>query len=153
MKDFLGQVEAAEAKVAELDGTIKAATEKSDEEESDGSGEDDAPALTDAELKALKKKLADAKRDLKTLRAEFGEKLEVARGKLNAETGEKLVLSILHDDLRREIDRRVDAHRRIVIGVLDNWWSKYRTTLLSIEGERDSSRSRLGGFLKELGYV
>lgn len=153
MKDFLGQVEAAEAKVAELDGTIKAATEKGDEEEGDGAGEDDAPALTDAELKALKKKLADAKRDLKTLRADFGKKLEAARGKLNAEAGEKLVLSILHDDLRREIDRRIDAHRQIVIGVLENWWSKYRTTLLSIEGDRDAARSRLGGFLKELGYA
>lgn len=153
MKDFLGQVEAAEVKVAELDGTIKAATEKGDEEEDNDSDEDDAPALTDTEIKALKKRLTDAKRDLKALLAEFGKELEAARAKLDAEAARKLVLSILRADLRREIDRRVEVHRRRVIDVLENWWSKYRTTLFSIEGERDAARTRLGEFLKELGYA
>jgi len=56
-------------------------------------------------------------------------------------------------DLRRELDRRVVAHRQAVGGVVDGWWSKYRLTLRDVEGERDAAKGRLDGFLKELGYA
>jgi hypothetical protein len=56
-------------------------------------------------------------------------------------------------DLRRELDRRVAAHRQAVVSAVEGWWGKYRVTLRAIEGERDAAKGRLDGFLRELGYV
>ena len=57
------------------------------------------------------------------------------------------------EDLERELERRVVAHRQSVISVVESWWRKYRVTLRDVEGERDEAKGRLDGFLEELGYA
>ena len=154
LPDYLDEIAEAEGKVAELDGTIKAATASGDEDdEGDGGGDDDEEALSEAEIKALKKELSAAKAKLKTLHRGFSDRLEAAQGEVDGEQAEALVLDILKADLRRELDRRVVAHRQAVVAAVEGWWSKYRVTLRTIEGERDAAKGRLDGFLKELGYA
>ncbi len=151
LPEFLEEIAEVEGQVAELDGTIKAATATGDDEdEEDG---DDEEALTEAEIKALKKKLSAAKKKVKALKTGFANKLDSAQTEVDAEQAEVLVLGILKGDLQRELDRRVTAHRQAVLSAVENWWSKYRVTLRAIEGERDGAKAKLDGFLKELGYA
>lgn len=151
LPEYLEQIAEVEGQVAELDGTIKAATAKGDDDEEDEG--DDEEALSEAEIKTLKKKLTAAKKKLKALHKGFSDRLEAAQAEVDAEQAEALVLDILKADLRRELDRRVVAHRQAVVAAVEGWWSKYRVTLRAIEGERDAAKAQLDGFLKELGYA
>ena len=151
MGEFLGQIAEAEGRVAELDGHLQAnaPAESEDGEEI----EDDTERMSEAEEKALKRELAAAKKALKALHKAFAERLEEARAALKPNEIQELVLAILKADLAKELDRYVAAHRRQVVSAVENWWDKYRVTLRDIEGERDATKARLDGFLKELGYA
>jgi type I restriction enzyme M protein len=152
LPQFLDEIAEAESRVAELDGTIKAVTTGTEDE--DGGGEaDEAEGLSEAEIKALKKDLSAAKTRLKALIRGFEDRLEEAQAELSPEQAEQLVLAILWDDLQQELERRVAAHRQQVVTVVVNWWEKYRVTLVEIEGERDVSKERLDGFFREMGYA
>ena len=149
--EFLDEIAEAEGRVAELDGILKAATAKGDDEEGDeGDAEE---ALSEAEVKALKQKLSAAKSRLKALQQGFVDRLEDAQAGIDAGQAQALVLGILKADLRRELERRVATHRQAVVAVVEGWWGKYRVTLRAIEAERDAAKGRLDGFLRELGYA
>jgi len=148
LPDFLDEIAGVESKAAELDGTIKAAQQKSDEDEE----EDAEEALSEAEVKALKSELTAAKKTLKTLKAGFVKMLEKAHTALSGDEAQELVLDLLNSDLRAVLDRSVTAHRQVIISAAENWWDKYRVTLKDIEGERGKVMGKLDGFLKELGY-
>jgi type I restriction enzyme M protein len=151
LPDLLDEIAEVEGRVAELDGTVKAATAKGDEdEEGDLDGDE---ALSDAEIKSLKRQLSMAKKKVKSLQKSFANRLEAAQVGVDASQAQALVLEILQDDLRRELDRRVVAHRQAVVDAVDGWWDKYRVTLEDIERERDATKARLDGFLRELGYA
>lgn len=153
LPEFLEDFSEAEGRVAELDGTIKAATTSGDEEE-EGEGEaDEEETLSEAEIKALKKELSAAKTKLKAMQRGFADRLEQAQEELDSNQAEALVLAILKADLRQELERRVAAHRQGVVAKVEGWWSKYRVTLRDIEEERDAAKGRLDGFLRELGYA
>jgi len=127
------------------------ATAKGDDEEEDEG--DDEEALSEAEIKELKRKLSAAKSKLKALQKGFVDRLEDAQAGLGAAQAQALALGILKGDLRRELDRRVAAHRQAVVFAVEGWCEKYRMTLRAIEGERDAAKGRLDGFLEELGYA
>ena len=84
-----------EAKKAELDATIKAAT-ASDEDDEDGDAEE---PLSEDELKALKKELSAAKKKLKAKEGNFTKRLQEARSALDEDGARDLVLGILRADL------------------------------------------------------
>jgi len=105
------------------------------------------------ENKALKKQLTAAKKELKALTLSFAERLKGAHGEIGAVQAEALALEILHDELRAEVDRRVAAHRQLVVTVVENWWAKYRINLREIDEERDETKQRLDTYLCELGYA
>ena len=149
LPEFLEEIAEAEAKVAELDGAIKAAT-ASDEKEDDG--EDEEEVLSEAEIKALKKERTAAKKKLKAMRQSFVERLEAAQAALDVDEAQELVLDLLQADLARELERRVAVHRQMVISVVEGWWDKYRVTLRSIEIDRDRARTHLSDYLRGLGY-
>ena len=153
LPEFLDEIAEVEGQVAELDGTIKAATAKGDEDEDEDADDDNEDTLSEDEIKALKRKLTVAKARLKTLHRGFADRLEAAQAEVDMKQAEALVLDILQADLRRELDRRVVDHRQAVVAAVDGWWSKYRVTLRTIEGERDAAKARLDGFLGELGYA
>ncbi|MGM0575155.1 MAG: N-6 DNA methylase [Myxococcota bacterium] len=147
LPDYLEELEAAEDRFAELDGTIKAAEAASDDEA------EDEDALSADEIKALKTERTAAKTKRNACRKALADRLEEAMQEFATEQARPLMLGILQDDLSQELARRVAAHRQAVVEAVENWWDKYRITLRDLEAERDAVKGRLDGFLEELGYV
>jgi type I restriction enzyme M protein len=150
LPEYLASLAELEAKKAELEATLKGASD-GDDEEGDGASEDEAQ-LSEEEKTALKKQLAAAKRALKAKQEEFAHKLKAARDKLEEPAARDLVLGILRADLDTILSRYVARHRQAVVAAFETWWDKYRVTLSSIEEERDAAAARLRRFLREVGY-
>ncbi|WP_255522488.1 N-6 DNA methylase [Blastococcus sp. TML/C7B] len=149
LPEYLDRLAALEAEVAELNSTIKAATASDDEEEGDGVAEE---ALSPTELKKLKSKLTAVKKQLKSEKVAFADRLAAASAALDDTAARQIVLDGLESDLLAEAEDRVARHRRAVILAFQAWWDKYRTPLSALEAERDAAATALAGFLKELGY-
>ena len=154
VKDLLGafvaELAALEAKKSELEAQIKSATpdETEGEEESD-----DEDAVGEAQLAAWKKDLTATKRQLKADRESFAKQLNAAVDALDEKKSATLLLAILADDMRAILNRYVTQHRQQVIAAFENWWDKYRVTLVEIEHERDAAAKQLQEYLSRLGYV
>lgn len=148
LPEYLDQLAALEAEVAQLDSTIKSATASDDEEDAETA--EDAPSP--AEIKRLKSKLTATKKQLKADKAEFGQRLGKASAALDYSSARQIVLDALQSNLLAEAQDRITRHRRAVITAFETWWDKYQVTLADLETERNSAASRLAGFLTELGY-
>ncbi|MHB8765287.1 MAG: type I restriction-modification system subunit M [Deferrisomatales bacterium] len=157
MSDFVEAIGELEAKKAELDGQLKAATPETDEEGGNGEGTgddgDDEPAVDEAQLKAWKKELTAVKKQLKAKKASFTAHIDAAVDGLTPAAAAELLLTILHDDMQSIVERYVAAQRKQIAATFENWWDKYRVTLTEIEGKRDAAAKALNGFLEGLGYV
>ena len=159
MSDFVEAITELEAKKAELDSQVKAASPK-DAEEEDGeapeAAEDDADednAVDEAQLKAWKKELAAVKKQLKAKNDSFKQHIDVAVDGLTPEAAANLLLTILHNDMSAIVERYMAAQRKQIVAAFESWWDKYRVTLTEIEGKRDEAAKALQGFLKGLQYV
>ena len=159
MSDFVEAIEELEAKKAELDSQIKAAspkdaeTEESDTAEGAEEDADDENAVSEQKLKAWKKELAVVKKQLKAKKASFAAHINAAVDGLTPEAAADLLLTILHNDMRAIVERYIAAQRKAIVAAFENWWDKYRVTLTEIEAKRDAAAQALQGFLKGLGYV
>jgi type I restriction enzyme M protein len=150
LPEFLEQIAEVERRVTELDGIVRTAAGMCDGEEE---GDEDDAAVTADELKATNRKLSAAKSELRLLKKGFADRLAVAQAAADGTQARELVLGLLKDDLRREMDRRCTAHRELVVATIDSWWRKYRVTLLDVEGARDRARALVSAALSELGYA
>jgi type I restriction enzyme M protein len=148
LPEYLTALEEAEARRADLDAQVKALTATPDEDD-DTSAETPDPA----ELKTLKAGLTDARRDLKRLEKEFLTRLKTAAAKLDANSEQVLVRSVLLADLQDRLAAEVGLGRRALIDRYRTWAEKYAVTLRDLEGQRDASAAQLDGYLKELGYA
>ncbi len=159
MSDFVEAITELEAKKAELDSQIKAASPKEAEgEDAEGAevAEDDADednAVDEAQLKAWKKELAAVKKQLKAKNESFKQHIDAAVDGLTPEAAAELLLTILHNDMNAIVERYIAAQRKQIVDAFDNWWDKYRMTLTEIESRRDEAAKALQGFLKGLRYV
>jgi len=151
LPEFIDELAELDAKKAELDSQIEAAApDKNDDDE--GAGADDADAVDEAQLKAWKKELAATKKQQRALKAAFAERLDAAVAALDEAGAMRLLLAILHDDMQAILARYITAQRQQLVTAFENWWDKYRVTLVEIERERDRAAGELRGFLKALGY-
>lgn len=148
LPEYLANISELEAKKAELDASIKGAKASDDEDE-----EESEDALSEEELKALKKKLSDVKKKLKAEEGNFTKRLQEAGAALDEDGARGLSLFILRADLDATLGRYVMDHRQRIVGAFEGWWDKYQMTLTSIEEERDSAAGKLREFLGGLGYV
>ncbi|MFU8479825.1 N-6 DNA methylase [Pseudomonas aeruginosa] len=159
MSDFVEAITELEAKKAELDSQIKAASPK-DAEGEDGevaqAAEDDGDeenAVDEAQLKAWKKELTAVKKQLKAKNDSFKQHIASAVDGLTPEAAADLLLTILHNDMQAIVERYMSAQRKHIVAAFENWWDKYRVTLTEIEVNRDAAAQALQGFLKGLRYV
>lgn len=159
MSDFVEAITELEARKAELDSQIKAASPK-DAEGEDGeaaeAAEDDGDeenAVDEAQLKAWKKELNIVKKQLKVKNDSFKQHIGAAVEGLTPEASGELLLTILHNDMQAIVERYMAAQRKQIVATFENWWDKYRVTLAEIEGKRDQAAKALQGFLKGLRYV
>jgi type I restriction enzyme M protein len=150
MPEFVEAIEALEAKKAELDSQLKAATPQEDEDDDAGDGED---AVSEEQRIAWKKELTAAKKALKAKKQSFATHLDKAVNALTTERAADVLLAILHNALLRSVDGKIAAQRKAVVAAFETWWDKYRVTLTEIEGKRDAAAQTLQGFLRGLGYV
>ncbi|WP_457328685.1 N-6 DNA methylase [Rhizobacter sp. P5_C2] len=160
MSDFVEAINELEAKKAELDSQIKAASPKSDEngggtdgEAEAAEAEDEELAVDEAQVKAWKTELAAVKKQLKAKKASFVAHINEAVDGLSSEQAADLLLTILHNDMRAIVERYIAAQRKDIVAAFENWWDKYRVTLTEIEGKRDAAVKALQGFLNGLRYV
>ena len=158
MSDFVEAITELEAKKAELDSQVKAASPKEAEGE-DGAVEeesdegDEESAVDEAQIRAWKKELAAVKKQLKAKQESFTQHINAAVGGLSPQEAADLLLTILHNDMRAIVERYIGAQRKQIVDDFENWWNKYRVTLTEIESKRDAAASALRGFLKGLRYV
>ncbi len=157
MSDFVEALHELEAKKAELDSQIKAASPK-DAEAEDGAAAadedaDEENAVDEAQLRAWKRELAAVRKQLKARQDSFAAHINTAVDGLTPEAAAELLLTILHHDMRAIVERHVAAQRKAIVATFETWWDKYRVTLTEIEGKRDAAAQALQGFLRGLGYV
>lgn len=159
MSDFVESITELEAKKAELDSQIKAASPKEAEGEDGEAAEpveddgDEENAVDEAQLKAWKKELTAVKKQLKAKNDSFKQHIDAAVDGLTPEAAADLLLTILHNDMNAIVERYITAQRKQIVAAFENWWDKYRVTLTEIEGKRDEAAKALQGFLKGLRYV
>ncbi|OYU13607.1 MAG: restriction endonuclease subunit M [Comamonadaceae bacterium PBBC1] len=159
MSDFVEAITELDAKKAELDSKIKAASPKEAEAEEGETAEpaeeeaDEENALDETQLKAWKKDLSAVKKQLKAKHDSFKQHIGTAVEGLTAEAAAELLLTILHKDMQTIVERYMAAQRKQIMAAFENWWDKYRVTLTEIEGKRDEAAKALQGFLKGLRYV
>jgi type I restriction enzyme M protein len=152
LPDYVAEVAAAADRAAGLQGRLKAAEPPEAEEGADAEVEPDE-LLGEAELKALKAELREARKTLKGLQAQLLQRLDWARLALTPEACRRLVLEIARAGLAAELERYVAGHRAQVVVAVENWWDKYRVPLREIEAEREVTAERLARFERELGYA
>lgn len=159
MSDFVDAINDLEAKKAELDSKIKAASPKEAEAEEGEAAEaaedeaDEENAVDETQLKLWKKDLAAVKKQLKAKHDSFKQHIGTAVEGLTAEAAAELLLTILHKDMQTIVERYMAAQRKQIVAAFENWWDKYRVTLTEIEGKRDNATKALQGFLQGLKYV
>jgi type I restriction enzyme M protein len=159
MSDFVEAITELEAKKSELDSQIKAASPKDaegEEGEAADAAEEDADcdeAVGEAQLKAWRRDLAAVKKQLKAKKESFAASINAAVDGLSAEQAAELLLTILHNDMRAIVERYIAAQGKAVVAAFENYWDKYRVTLIEIEGKRDAAARALHGFLKGLRYA
>jgi type I restriction enzyme M protein len=159
MSEFVEAINELEAKKAELDSHIKAASPKDAEAEEGEATEaadenaDEDNVVDEAQIKAWKKELTAVKKQLKAKKESFAAHINTAVDALSTEQAAELLLTILHDDMRAIVEHYIAAQRKAIVAAFENWWDKYRVTLTEIESERDAATQALQGFLKGLRYV
>ena len=155
LKDYVAELEELAARKTELDARIKAA-EARPEGDDDGEGEansedDDAP--TPAEINAWRRERTQARNQHRAKVANLATHLNTAVDALDEPAAAELVGTILHEDLKRILERHIRQQRQQVIATFETWWDKYRVTLADIEAERDDAARELQQYLEGLGYV
>jgi len=156
MGSFVAELEELEASKLELEGRIKAATpEKGEdgEEAAEAEEADEENAVDETQLKAWKKDLATLKKNIKAKNDSLTLELNKSVDGLDADAAGTLLLTILHNDMQRIVERYITGQRQLIVVAFENWWDKYKVTLTEIERERDAAANQLQQFLKGLKYV
>lgn len=145
--EFVQEVEKAEGKVADLEAQLAAGqpVESDDEEEAE-------EALSPEEIKALKQKITAAKKAVKALNAKLTNRIKQARVGMTEADCKDMVLKLFYRNLSEHVGAAVRSHRQAVVAAFETWWDKYRTSLRTIEQERDALTKKLDKFVKSLGY-
>jgi type I restriction enzyme M protein len=155
MAEFVDAQAELEARKAELDGQIKAATPEKEAAEDGDEAEagDDEPTMDEAQLREWKKQLGVLKKEIKAKEQGFAHRLNAAVDALDEAGAASLLLAILRNDMQMILERYISAQRQQVVAAFENWWDKYRVTLTEIEQARGAAESQLRRFFGALGYA
>jgi len=79
--------------------------------------------------------------------------LKEVGGQLNEEQARRLILKKLYDIANSELERYLNAEKRLLIQIVENLWDKYAVSSHQIEKERAETLKTLDEFLKGIGYL
>jgi type I restriction enzyme M protein len=155
MAEFVEALAELEARKAELDSQIKAATpdKGAGEDGDDAEAGDDEPAVDEAQVKEWKRQLAALKKDIKAQEQGFAQRLNAAVDALDEAGAASLLLAILRNDMQVILERYIGAQRQQVVAAFENWSDKYRVTLTEVQTKRELAADALRSFVRDLGYV
>jgi type I restriction enzyme M protein len=160
-------IEKAESKLKEFKAQLKTAQQKLEIKLSiKRIGADEEIADTNALLEQLEPLLLEAENDKKRLTALNKDKarLQARLDSINAlivEVGEpltedeakQLILKKLYDLMSSELARYLNAEKRALLAVLENWFDKYAVSMQALEQQRATTLNELNRFLTSLGYL
>ena len=113
-------------------------------------------AKLDANKKADKKKITALKKDKAALEARIKRTdtlLVEINGQLIDDEAKGLILKKLYDIASAELERYLNAEKRILIQGVENLWNKYAVSSRKLEQQREETLGQLNGFLEGLGYL
>ncbi len=154
MADFIQTMADLEARKAELDSQIKAATpDKVEGDDGETAADEEVPLVDEAQLREWKQQLAALKKQIKAEQQGFAQRLNAAVDALDEAGAAALLLTVMQRDVVVILERYVAAQRQQVVMAFEGWWDKYVVTLQSIEGQRKAAATELQTFMASLGYV
>ena len=121
-------------------------------------------AQADVRLAELdpKKKNADKKtitalgKDKEALNARMARTdavIEAIGGQISEADARRLILKKIYDIARTELDRYLNAEKRVLVRGVENLWEKYAVAADALEELRVATLDTMSGFLTGLGYV
>ena len=98
------------------------------------------------------KELKAANKDIKNSQKELDKKVEEKRQSFTEEEAKALILEKLFDAVFGEMERYLSVEKKVVVGIFEHLWDKYKVNLEVITTERDKETKKLNSFLQSLGY-
>ena len=113
-------------------------------------------AELDPKKKADKKTVAALDKDKEALNARLVQVdavLKVIGGQISEADARRLILKKIYDVARAELDRYLNAEKRVLVRVVENLWEKYAISADKLESDRATTLATMGGSLTGLGYL
>ena len=79
--------------------------------------------------------------------------LKAIGGQISEADARRLILKKIYDIARAELDRYLNAEKRVLVRVAENLWEKYAISADTLESDRATTLGTMDGFLTGLGYL
>ena len=112
-------------------------------------------AELDPKKKADKKTITALAKDKEALSARVAQveaMLKALGGQISEVDARRLILKKIYDIARAELDRYLNAEKRVMVRGVENLWEKYAIAADELESDRAATLTTMGGFLTGLGY-
>jgi type I restriction enzyme M protein len=149
---YLVEVDGVRARVAELQAQVDVIRSEKGDEDDEGNEEDPEGGLSDAEVRALRRELNEAKREVRRLEAALVSRVREAHNKLDSDESKDLALGILYDGLDVLLKASAETQVRAVVSLCEQWWAKYRVSLKEIVRQRQAAELAWFNAVEALGY-
>lgn len=103
-----------------------------------------------------KKKITALNKDRKALETRLQKTdllLESAGGQLTPDGAKALILQKIYTIAAAELERYLNAEKRLLIAGTEHLWDKYAVSSQTLETERAKTLAKLNAFMKDLGYL
>ena len=79
--------------------------------------------------------------------------LKAIGGQISEAEARRLILKKIYNIARVELDRYLNAEKRVLVRAVENLWEKYAIAADALEEHRATTLTTMGGFLTGLGYL
>ena len=110
----------------------------------------------DPNKKADKKTITALDKDKDALNARLVQVdavLKAIGGQISESDARRLILKKIYEVARTELDRYLNAEKRLLIRAVENLWEKYAISADKLESDRATTLATIDGFLMRLGYL
>ena len=110
----------------------------------------DRLAGLDPKKKADKKTITALHKDKESLNARLARTdavLKAIGGQISEADARRLILKKIYDIARAELDRYLNAEKRVLVRAVENLWEKYAISADELEEQRATTLTTMGGFL------
>ncbi|MGC8690924.1 MAG: type I restriction-modification system subunit M [Caldisericum sp.] len=176
----LGELEGLEAQISLLEGELNELFEEIEDWDEEEQGEKTAKKVkdylketindllksksipVDKELniwKDLLNRIEAKEREIKEARKKYTDKeKEIAKSvalkkeNLSQDEAKELILERFYEVAKNNLDKYINAEKKELIKIFENFWDKYKKSLEELVKERDEDVKKLNEFLEHLGY-